>query len=371
MKVSLLRQFSIVIISLVASSTAFAAMDLDSRVTQLENQMQQVRTETAMGTYGPKTASARPEINGYGWLFAFDVLYWHPKVGGTEFAYTRQSNSLLIKGRLKDIDFKWNWGLRAGLGYNVDHDKWDFKAQYTWFDTKASGATRQGVDNCVVPLRASPEMAADSQSFTSCSSAKSEFGTKYKDLFLELGRAHFMSKYLSFRPHWGLKSAWINHSQVIRYSGGAEGEAGGLGVHTVHVKDRCDFRGLGPRVGLDSKWHLGSGVSLFGNVNGSLVFGAFAVEHKEEFSGDAKKQIELTSNRRDFSPTTHMHLGLRYDTYLHNCTQHLGIGLGFEAQHWFRQAQMFKLDASTQSRMDCQAGDLSIYGMTLDVKWSF
>ena len=46
----MLRKISIAIASLVASSTAFAAMDMDSRVTQLENQMQQVRTQTAMST---------------------------------------------------------------------------------------------------------------------------------------------------------------------------------------------------------------------------------------------------------------------------------------------------------------------------------
>ena len=371
MKVSLLRTFSIVITSLVASSTAFGAMDLDCRVTQLENQMQQVRTETAMGTYGPKTASARPEINGYGWLFAFDVLYWHPKVEGTEFAYTRQSNSMPMKGKIKDLQFNWNWGLRFGLGYNISHDAWDFKAHYTWFDAKAGGATRQGVENSVVPLRASTAMiAGEGKEFTSCSIAKSEFATYYKDLSLELGRAHFMSKYLSFRPHWGIKSARINQSQTIRYSGGDEAN-GGLGVHTVHVKDRCEFRGLGPRVGLDSKWHLGAGVSLFGNVNGALVFGAFDVDHEEQFSGDPKKHLELNSNQRAFSPTTHMHLGLRYDTYLHNCTQHLGIGLGFEAQHWWKQAQRFKVEGNAKSRMDYATNDLSLYGMTLDVKWSF
>lgn len=52
MKVGFFRKIPVAIASLVASSTAFAAMDMDSRVSQLEDQMQQVRTETAMGTYG-------------------------------------------------------------------------------------------------------------------------------------------------------------------------------------------------------------------------------------------------------------------------------------------------------------------------------
>ena len=127
MKVSMLRKISIAIASLVASSTAFAGMDMDSRVTQLENQMQQVRTETAMGTYGAQTATARPEVDGRGWFLTLDVLYWHAKVGGTEFAYSDNdpSANLPIRGRTKDIDFEWDWGVRVGLGYNFAHDGWD------------------------------------------------------------------------------------------------------------------------------------------------------------------------------------------------------------------------------------------------------
>ena len=86
MKVSNLSLFSIAVASIVTSSAAFAAMDMDSRVTQLESQMSQVRTETAMGTYGANTASARAEVDGRGWFITADVLYWHAKVGGTEYA---------------------------------------------------------------------------------------------------------------------------------------------------------------------------------------------------------------------------------------------------------------------------------------------
>lgn len=382
MKMSILRKISGAIVSLVASSTAFAAMDMDSRVTQLENQMQQVRTETAMGTYGAKTATARAEVDGYGWFFTFDVLYWHAKAGGTEFAYTDQDPlaQLPIKGRTKDIDFDWDWGIRVGLGCNFEHDGWDLRAQYTWFDTNGSESTGSGINNSIIPLRGSSRIVENastsiSNRFLYCTSAKAQYDFDYNAIDLELGRSYFVSGKLSFRPHWGLKTAWIDQEQITRYTGGAvdPGHSTWMGLqgNTVHVKDDCDFWGLGPRVGLDSKWHLGYGFSLFGNVATSLLFGYFEVEHKERYSQFGGNQLKLIADRHAFSPTAQMQLGLRYDKYIHHNTQHIGVGLGFEGQYWWRQNQMLKVDDAQVLQYERYSEDVSMHGITLDLKWDF
>ncbi|MEM8727998.1 MAG: Lpg1974 family pore-forming outer membrane protein [Chlamydiota bacterium] len=382
MKVSILRKISIAIGSLVVPSAAFAAMDMDSRITQLENQMQQVRTETAMGTCGAKRASARPEVEGYGWSFTFDALYWRTKVGGTEFAYTNQSpkNQFPMEGRAKDIDFKWNWGIRVGLGRNFAHDGWDLKGRYTWFDAGGSGSAKVDSSGAVIPLKGSPtivedESAATQNQFLYCTSAKSEYGFDYSALDLELGHAYFVSRKLSFRPHWGLKAAWIDQEQITRYTGGAidteEPENLGLEGNTVHVKDNCDFKGLGPRVGFDSRWHLGNGFSIFGDIAGALVFGYFDIEHKEHYSQLVDNRVKLGANRHAFSPTAHVQLGLRYDNYIHNSTQHIGVGLGFEAQYWWRQNQMLTIGDTKPIKYDRYSEDISMHGLTLDIQWDF
>lgn len=382
MKVSLLRGISIAIASLMTSSVAFAAMDMDSRVTQLENQMQQVRTETAMGTYGAQTATARAEVDGYGWFITADLLYWHAKVGGTEYAYTDQdpTASLPIRGRTKDIDFEWDWGFRVGLGYNFKHDSWEARLQYTWFDSNGSDSTRAGLNSSVIPLRGSSTIvnAGNSDQFLYATSAKSQYDFDYQALDLELGRAYFISGKLSFRPHWGLKTAWLDQEQITRYTGGsptpnvqAPGNTLGLQANTVHIKDDCDFWGIGPRVGVDSKWHLGYGFSVFGNVSAALLFGYFEVDHREKYSAFVDNQIKLHANRHAFSPTAQFQLGLRYDVYVHNNKQHIGIGLGYEAQYWWRQNQMLKIDDAAVLKYERYSEDVSMYGLTLDFKWDF
>jgi hypothetical protein len=363
-----------------ASSTLFGAMDMDSRVTQLENQMQQVRTETAMGTYGANTATASPQIEGdcYGWFFTADVLYWHAKVGGTEFAYTDNDpvGALPIKGRVKHIDFEWDWGFRFGLGYNFDHDGWDIRAEYTYFDSNGSDSTSAGLNSTVIPLRGTSGIVATvanpAYQFIFCGSAKSQYDFDYQSVDLELGRAYFVSRTLSFRPHWGLKSAWIDQQQITRYTGGTANDNNlGLGVNTVHVKDDCDFWGLGPRVGVDSKWYLGCGFSIFGNVAGALLFGHFDVNHKERYSLLQDNRVKMSANRHAFSPNVQMQLGLRYDTYVHCGKQHIGVGLGYEANYWWRQNQMLKIDDAQVLKYERYSEDVSMHGLTLDIKWDF
>ena len=381
MKLGFLRKIPIAIVSLLASSTAFAAMDMDSRVTSLEREMPQVRSDTAKGNCAwCTTAIARPEVRGCGchsWFITLDVLYWHAKVGGTEYAYTDQDpvGSLPIKGRTKDMDFSWDWGLRVGLGYNFDHDGWDTNFQYTWYETSGSDSTSAGLNSSIIPLRGSSDIVSTSDNsgdFVFCRSAKSQYELDYSAIDLELGRAYFVSCKLSFRPHWGLKSAWIDQEQIVRYTGKEpDGTNFGLGVNTVQIKDTCDFWGLGPRAGVQSKWHLGHGFSIFGNISGALLFGHFDVDHKERWTGNLDNRIRLSANRHAFSPTTTFRLGLRYDRYVNDHKQHIGVGLGFEGQYWWRQNQMLKVDDHEVLKYERYSEDLSMHGVTLDFKFDF
>jgi hypothetical protein len=384
MNFSVLKKISVAITSLVAISMVLSAADMDSRVTQLENQMKQVRTETAMGTFGAKTATARPEVDGKGWFITADVLYWHAKVGGTEFAYTDNDPvaALPMKGRTKDMEFDWDWGFRVGAGYNFQHDGWDVHAQYTYFNSDGSESTSAGLNSIIVPLRGSANILNNGNIFAYCTSAKSQYDFDYQAVDLDLGRAYFLSEKFSVRPYAGLKSAWLDQEQITRYNGGEpSNNLYGVGANTVHVTEDCDFWGLGPRAGLDAKWHLGYGVSIFSNVAAALLYGYFDVDHRERYSETKdKSRIRLHANKHAFSPTVQFQLGLRYDAYVHDNKQHIGIGLGFEAQYWWRQNQMLKInddllqrteDEGALVKYDRYSEDVTMYGVTLDFKWDF
>jgi hypothetical protein len=389
---NIFKQDFVFIIFLVGVSIVASAADMEFRVTELENQMKQVRTETAMETFGAKTATACPEVDGKGWFITADVLYWHARVGGTEFAYTNKDSFLRlpIKGRVKDMDFDWNWGLRAGLGYNFQRDGWDLHAQYTYFDTNGSETITVGQNSLVIPLRGSANIVHNittpiEKKFLFCTSAKSQYDFEYQGVDLELGCAYYLNRKFSIRPYAGLKSAWFDQEQITRYSGGKFSDGiYGLGPNTVHVTEDCDFWGIGPHGGVDMKWYLGYGVSIFSNLATALLFGRFDVDHREWYSETRNARIRLHANKHAFSPTVQFQLGLRYDSYIFDDKQHIGISLGFETQYWWRQNQMLKVDNEEEKigpeirplfamvvKYERYSEDIAMYGATLGVKWDF
>lgn len=369
------------------SSSVFGAMDRDSRVSELENQMSQVATNTSMDTFGANTASARPNVvNGVNWFITLDALFWRTRVGGTEYAYSDQgpTATLPIKGAVKDMDFDWDWGVRVGLGYNFAYDDWDVKAAYTWWETGGSDSTRAGLNSSIIPTRGSSHVGDDPTApantaqglFLFCTSAKSQYSVDFQAIDLELGRDYYVSSNISLRPFWGLKTAWIDLDQITRYTGGQVvssqgGDFLGLERNTVRVRESSDFWGIGPRTGLNSRWYLGEGISIYANVAAAALFGFFDVDHKEKYTAFDANRIRLHANRHTLSPTVQGQVGLQYATYLFESRYHISIGAAFEAQYWWRQNQMLKIDDSATLKYERYSEDLALYGFTLSGRWDF
>ncbi|GAB4186792.1 MAG: hypothetical protein Tsb0015_04850 [Simkaniaceae bacterium] len=374
------------LLSAVSFSSAFAQDDMDSRIAELERQMEQVRVVTPNGTCGANTALARPVLDeecgccGSNFFVELSAIYWHPKVGGTEFAYTDQdpTGTFPIKGDVKDMDFSWEWGLKAGIGYNFVHDGWDVFLHYTWLDGHGSESTSAGLNDTVIPLRAAASITQPQGTFIFCQTAKSQFDFAFNALDLELGRHFFVSEYLSLRPFAGLKAAWIDLEQKTRYFGGDPNNTLlGLGVNTVHVKDTSDFWGIGPRIGIGTKWHLCKGFSIFGDFSGALVYGSFDVDHKERYSALADvNRIKLSDKNHAFSPTFQYQIGIGYDTYVNCDRNHISIRLSFDSQYWWRANQMLKVDDVISNdnaavRYERISEDVSLHGVTLDLRVDF
>lgn len=368
MFINLTKKVPVVLAALVVSGSVFAGPDMETRLQQLEQQMKQVRTETAMGTYGAKTAPARPEVDGNGVFATVDVLYWHAKVGGTEYAYSDADVTGIappVQGRLKEVDFDWDWGFRFGLGYNFDHDSWDTYLNYTYFNSADGSRLNVGANGSVIPLRGASSQVTGLTD-PCATSASSNYDFEFNNLDLELGRNYFVSHSLSFRPFIGVRSSWLELDQGVQYTGGT------FTANTYHVKDSNDFWGLGPRAGLNSNWFLGNGFSIFGDLSGSLLFGYFQVNHKEWYSlAPLTNKLRINGNMHRFTPNAQMSLGLAYDKYVNNNKQHVGVTLGYEVNYYWRVNQMIVDNDQAQLQFNRESEDASMYGLTLEVRFDF
>lgn len=363
-----LKRVPVTLVALATSASVFAATDTDSRLKQLEQQMKQVRTETAAGTYGARTASARPEVDGAGASFTIDALLWKANVGGTEYAYTDSSPqaSFPVNGSMQDIDFDWDWGVKVGVGYNFAHDNWESNLVFTYFSSNESDSVQAGAASSVVPLKGSADLGFSGLPFDYCTQGTSKFKFLYDNLDLDLARNYFVSGNLSLRPHFGLKNTWLNLEQTVQYTGGA------LVNSTFSNKDKSKFWGIGPSAGVNTKWYLCSGFSLFGDIGGSLLWSYFQVNHAESNSADATRDsLKIRANMHRFVPTAEIMIGISYDSYMNDNKQHINVSLGWDTIYYWRANQMLTIDDFATKKYSRVSEDISMEGVTLNVRLDF
>lgn len=352
--------------SMLLAGSAFGYESMEDRLDTLEKEMKQVSAINPQETVGAAFTTSRPDTVGNNWFTTFSVIYWHPKMGGTEYAYTNTSDNIIITistgqqredvvitiqrpnpphGDVKDNDLSWHLGLKAGLGYKTPHDKWDVYARYTWFNSGDSSNVHKEDPSLIISLKSLSALIA--------SHAKSRVDIDYNNIDLELARSFFTSGRFSIRPHFDVKSTWLDLSQDVTYTYSNLRDTP-LNGHDFKVRHDCKLWGIGPRAGLDGKLFIGHGFSLNGEVAGSILYSHFKTRHKEnwpllqlsETRTVGGNQYSIKDNFHQFIPYVQMLMSLGWDTYLNKDRQHLSLKAGYEVQYYWRANQMSNVDQS-------------------------
>lgn len=371
---------------------AFVFADIDDRIDDLEWEMKQVSTYTPQDTLGASFAQGQPEllIPGQEKLFlSFDILYWHAKVGGTDYAFSFQpsiiqTGSILLaraQGHTKHNDLDWDWGLKAGFGINLPHDGWDLGVEYTYFASNSTDASTKAPPSALQPLRLYSTMLAIK--------AKSFFDLDYQNVDINLGKSYFLSQKLFVRPFVSVKSCWLDLDQNITYTAsslndflfpGTERTAG----HDFKSKNSSNFWGIGPRIGVNSKWFLGHGFSLFSDIAGSLLYGYFQTHYYEKIPPNNVQFADggVIKNRYKFHlfvPFVQMYGGLAWQGYVNHDKQYITLRFGYEVQYYWRANQMVYTEDfsnpagafNTRAAFDNLSEDVMLYGITGEFKLDF
>lgn len=361
-----MKRFFCLCLVLASSGFALDGMmtfeQLEAQVRELQEKVANITAETELNTNALVLRTANPDIEeGSCWFATADILYWHPKVGGTAFAYSNsvRNVNLPVKGRAKKIDFDWEWGFRIGLGRNFCHDQWDAYVNYTRFRSTDSTHTSAGLNSNIIPLKGA--VLTDQ----GVGSAKSHFDFDFDSIDLELGRHFFLSQRVSLRPFIGLKTAWIDLDQVTRYTGGA------IDILTAKIEDGSDFWGIGPRLGMNSQWDLYRGFRFVGDLSGSMLYGHFDVDRHERLSSSHGQEVKLSADENRFLPVLQLFLGFGYGTYLHCGKLYFTIDAGYEAQYWWRANQMLRVYEYNAYRYANISEDISMHGLTIKLRLEF
>lgn len=294
--------------------------------------------------------------------FSIDWLFWETRQGGMQYA-TEYSGPLfgdMLQAQAVSLDFGWTAGWRVGAGYDSPFDNWDFRFDFSRICPKTKSHV---VSDAIFPyLMYQGNINALATTVVHEASAKWEISFNTWDF--EFGRKILTSDHFDFRPHIGLKGAWIDQKASVDYFGGPAAPAG---RYDIDLKN--EFHGFGLRGGLDSTWRIGYGFSISGNLAGALLWGSFHVKQSQTLLD--QPSIDLSDKFKDMKPMMEASLGLSWDRRYYCDRFLIGIDAALETQYWWGQ-NIYDRFASAQLPTSVKTVyDLGFFGLTLGIRFGF
>ena len=328
------------------------------------------------------------------------ALYWTAQQDGMEYAVLNklgndQYQGTLIDAKYLNPDFKWNWGLKLGIGYNIPHDGWDVGAVWTHFRGRASShddsdsednETLLPLWSAFAPATTNPAGGPNTRGMLYANEIDTSWKVTLDLVDIELGREFWTSKYLTLRPFMGVRIGWIRQEFDLDHSGGTWGSTPAFNTTALnnYVSISNDFTGAGLRGGLNGTWYFTKGWGLIGNVALSVLYGRFSVDHDEynrlaESPFSKTHVVDTKDSFRACRAIADMLLGIQYSTMFREETFGFMISLAWEQHVFFNQNQMWRVnrvgdatateDAATaglgENVFMQRRGDLTTQGVTL------
>ncbi|NGX36931.1 MAG: hypothetical protein K1000chlam2_00077 [Chlamydiae bacterium] len=332
-----------------------------------------------------------------GMEYAVDNQITNPRVAGTTITTTNPNIlqlNRLINAKYKNPDWDWDWGFKVGVGYCTPCDGWDIGVTWTWYQGRANGQIEAEIDDNHTLLPIWSAFASAQGSVLYATDIEHHYKLKLNLVDIELGRNFWTSKYLSLRPHVGLRIASIKQNLELQHKGGSWSTRTSSPIQDAfnnEVDLDNDFKGVGIRAGLDSTWNFGCGWALYGNMATSIVYGRFNIDHDEEnrqaIAPHSKiKVLETEESFRASRAMLDLGLGIQWSGMFCACQYGIMISLGWEHHLFFDQNQLWRVnrigdEASTttptlpnnqgENVYFQRRGDLDTQGWTFTVKFSF
>lgn len=312
--------------------------------------------------------------------FTASFLMWQAKEDGLNFAINNKAPSapnfnLDLRGNNVKPDFKWKPAFKAALGIIFPACDWNLIAEYTRYYSHMNTNTRASLFGDGAGLLPAWDIPGFIDLDPTFQTANAHWKLKFNSADLSLGHNFFISKYLSFRFHGGLKGLIIDQRYFINYNSPLPGIFDQL--LSLNFQFNNDSRGIGPRVGVESKWYFpGYGGHVLANIAGSSVLQQFRVSfHQNGLAAETflQEQAKITHKVWVFRPCLEMLLGYGWG-FCYGCKNdyYFGMKFAYEAQFFWQQNLMYRLtEVSVWGQGVQYQGDLVLHGGTLTFEFNF
>ena len=308
---------------------------------------------------------ARGCSNSMGGAMELDFLYWRSENQGFNSAWYMTNKVEALAGPAATTNYStsasvvrpdttWNPGFRLGMGWNTTWDRWDLFFNWTWYKNHATADVQEATPVADATGRGfypvNPGMLSVYSLTGPYGNVHSSWKLWHNSIDLEIGRAYYLTGQLSMRNHWGVRAAVLKqkfsssfsnpHATVVPV-GGAFAVQGVSPMNAETLRQGNKFWGIGPRAGVQTKYHVGKGFSVVGKGAVALLFGQEKWKSKDLVLKNGETVAVYGAKTggmyQTLAPNLQMFLGMEWATCFSCDEIYFGMQAGWESNYWWNQ----------------------------------
>jgi hypothetical protein len=310
------------------------------------------------------------------WL-SVEYLYW--KVQEDQLYSTIGANSAVENGvnisniTLQNQKFEYTSGVRLAVGYDCYCKSYDLN--FAWTYINPCTITNFPAGSIIIPF-----LEQTSSDVSHGGPGDSQWELNYNMFDLTWGREYLVWRHFSLHPNIGLQGGWINQTQEIKANTIQIGQSSTvLGFVQGSAKRRNNFYGIGPRIGLDLRYGIGSCLGVFSTASGALLYGNGSLKTKTFLSDTANADgtglgggpllVTLNNPGSRLSPKVQILIGADWTCCL--CQKYeIYLAAAYEVQLWWDQLR--SINSIPQATfVNSPGADLMMQGLTLQLGFGF
>ncbi|PCI93534.1 hypothetical protein COB11_05120 [Candidatus Aerophobetes bacterium] len=301
------------------------------------------------------------------------ALYWQAQEEGLDYVVKNNTGTAFANdAEVKRATFDWDWGFRVGLGYQIPKEKMELALIWTRFHTSAQSSTSATEFGGLFPVWTIPGAG-----LSPSENARANVSLKFDMADIQMLGVFTPRGFLQLKPFMSVSAVWVDQNFDVIADGGASTQIANALIIEDKIEMKNNFFGVGPKMGLETMWILGYGISIYGNIDASLLFGWFDLSQKEtvQLLGLNPRITFLDIKNNDYSLSRvnlHFNAGLRWDRVFHHDRFHLSLMAGWESLLLFGQNQLLRLPNTDSPGINMNTqGDLTMQGLTMKALFAF
>lgn len=262
------------------------------------------------------------------------------------------------KGKVIEMPADFTPGFKVGAAYSFSKTNWSFFSEYTRLDVDQSVTRHEPSGGLLYAHWIQPDLIFNNAS----TKLSTHWDLKVQLLNFEVGSPFFAGTKLEVRPHFGLGAAWFDQKIRGKYSLISP-------EILLQVENKSDSWAVGPRAGLDLKWHVLPYFSFVGNVASEILFTRYDLSLHQEAKDDSTVFLNSGNHVNAIRPELELYLGLSTSIYFSKRCCWLKLDAGYDFQVWWNQNMLRPYNDFTY--IATPEGNLAFQGLRATASFGF